>query len=279
MKGVSSKIYDEDYYLNSNLGSEEFKRYKGKIVHPRIKEFVSLINIKKGMKILDLGCGRGDMAIECARHGAIVVGVDYSTDGIKLAKMALKHQSNAIKRNVSFQVMNAKVLNFNKNYFDAVISFDVFEHLYKDELERVMRNIYRVLKPGGILLVHTETNKIYLDYTHRFWSFPLDLILIKVNNKLFGKNYPSLPLNPRNDLHLAQHVNEPTYGYLNSLFTKFGFNGEIRSQVPYKPNLTWKDWIYNIIVYLYPISNYFPLNLLFATEYICLQRKKIQFES
>ncbi len=273
MKGLSPEIYDTDYYLNSNLGSEEFKKYKGKKVHETIYNFANLLGDVKNKKILDLGCGRGDLVIELARRGALATGVDYSKDGIDLAKAALKIQSKEIKSRTNFFVKDIVKTDFEKNSFDIVVSTDVFEHLYKEELEIVVEKLSKTLNPNGFLLIHTGTNKIYLDFTHILWCYWMDLFLLKIYNFISRNNYPGLPKDPRNDLHKTQHVNEPTYFYLKSLFERHEFKGEINSMVPYKPNLSWKDKIYNIIVYLYPISNYFPLNLMFATEYICLQKK------
>src|SRR4051812_22368252 len=112
MRRLNPKIYSKEYYLNSCLGFEEFKKYKGKKVHKRIKDYCDLLRLKKGMKVLDLGCGRGDLTIECARRGAQVIGVDYSKDGITLAKDSLKTQSVEIQKRVDFRVMDAKNLTF-----------------------------------------------------------------------------------------------------------------------------------------------------------------------
>lgn len=272
MKSINSEIYNKEYYLNHCLGYEEFKKYEGKKIHPRIAEFLNLLNIFKGMNILDIGCGRGDLVIECARRGAKAIGIDYSQDGINIANNSLKKQEDSIQKNVRFIRMDAKILKFKDNYFDAITSFDVFEHLYKEELETAMQEISRVLKPGGMLLVHTETNKIYLDFTHRIWSYPLDQALIKINALFNKKNYPGLPKDPRNILHKIQHVNEPTYFYLRDLFQRHKFSGKIFPVVPMKPSVSWKDAMYNIFVSLFPISRIFPFHLFFAHDFICVMK-------
>lgn len=274
MKRIDPKIYNKEYYLKSCLGFEEFKATKGKKVHLRIVQFVALAGVQKGMHVLDLGCGRGDLTIECAKRGAKVVGIDYSMDGIALAKENLKNQPKAIQKNVTFLVMDAKKLDFKDNVFDLIISVDVFEHLYKEELEVAMSEIKRVLKPDGRLFVHTETNKIYLDFTHRIWSYPMDQLLIICNRLINKKNYPGLQKDPRNDLHKMQHVNEPTYYYLKNLFVRHRFRGKIMSLVPLKPRLSWKDILHNTLVSFYPFSQYFPLHIFFAHEYLCIMENK-----
>jgi len=272
MKGLDSKIYDKDYYLNTNLGFDVFKKHKGKKIHEKSAEFISLLGDVRGQDIFDLGCGRGDAVFELARRGANVIGIDYSEEGIEIAKSAFKVQSEKVRKNSRFFVMNAKNLDFKENLFDAVISYDVFEHLYKDELEVVMKNLSKILKPDGTLLVHTETNKIYLDTTHPIWSYNIDHLLIKLNKILFKSKYPGLSKDPRNTYHKKQHVNEPTIKYLTNLFRCHNFSGKILNVFPYKPDYSWKDKFYNVAVYLYPFSKYYPLNILFANEYICVMK-------
>lgn len=270
MKSLSSKLYDKDYYLNTCCGSEEFKKYKGKNVHSQIKEYVNLLDINKSKKVLDIGCGRGDLAFQIAKKGATVYGIDYSKDGIALAIDALNLQSEEIKNKLDFKIMDAKNIQFKDNTFDIITAIDVFEHLYKSELDIVMNEIYRVLKPNGILLVHTDTNKIYLDFTHKYWSYPISYLLLNINKAMTGKVYLGLEKDPRNEFHKKQHVNEPTYKYLKTLFKNHKFKGEITSRIPYKPLVSWKDLMYNITVLLYPLSNYRPLKSLFEADYLCV---------
>lgn len=277
MKSVDSKIYNKKYYFNSCMGFEEFKKHRGKKVHPNTAKFLSMINFKSGIKLLDVGCGRGDLVIEAARRGAEATGIDYSRDAVVIAKSMLDKQEQKIQKKVKFYRMDFKKLKFPTNYFDVITSYDVFEHLYKEELEIAMGEVSRVLKPGGILIVHTETNKIYLDFTHRVWAYPLDSMLIVINKLITGKEYPGLQRDPRNDLHKAQHVNEPTHFYLKRLFKSHNFKGKIINKIPLKPKQSWKDGLHNFVVSLHPISGTFPLHLLFAHEYICymINNKKI----
>lgn len=274
MKSVSSKIYTKKYYLGQNLGFEEFNKHKGKIVNNTIREFANLINPKKNSKILDIGCGRGDLDFELARLGANVMGIDYSEAGIKIAKNAIKYQAEEVKKRVDFKLMNAKKLKFADNFFDIVVTSDVFEHLFKEELEIAMEEIKRVMKPDGLLIVHTAPNKIYLDYTHKYWVYPVDKLFIMLNKLFTGNIYPGVNKESRNNIHKKQHVNEPTIFYLKTLFKKNYFSGNIISKVPYKPFISWKDYVYNVFVYLYPISKMSILKIFFATDYICIQKIK-----
>ena len=274
MKGLSSKLYNKEYYLNTCCGSDEFVKYQWRKVHPQIENYVKLIGNLENKIVLDIGCGRGDLAHEFAKKGAKVEGIDYSKDGVALANKALRYQNKGIKKRLNFKVMNAKKLVFKDNAFDVVTAIDVFEHLYKEELDDAMKEIYRVLKPNGRLFVHTDTNKIYLDFTHKLWCYPLSYVLIKINKLITDGEYKGLEKDPRNDFHKKQHVNEPTYIYLRSLFNKHNFRGQVKSEIPYKPILSWKDRVYNMLVLLHPISKYYPIKALFEADYFFLLNSK-----
>jgi SAM-dependent methyltransferase len=275
MKQVSPKIYSKDYYLNVCLGSDDYKKTMGNKLNEKWEKILKLASLRKGMKVLDLGCGRGEVEFYLAKKGITVIGIDYSKDAVKIASASLKTMPKNVQRFVKFYCLDAKKIDFGKNSFDAVVSFDVFEHLYKKELDIVMKNISTALKENGLLIVHTETNKIYLDFTHKYFVYPIGSLLVKINNIFVSKDYQGPPKDPRNEYHKSQHVNEPTIFYLRRLFNSYSFKGKIISVTGVlKPVLGWKDIIYNVVVCLYPFSLFPPLNILFTTEYICLMRNK-----
>ncbi|MBI2031145.1 MAG: class I SAM-dependent methyltransferase [Candidatus Levybacteria bacterium] len=265
---INPDIYTKDYYLSncSTITNE------GQISN-RFKKLFNPIKNFNHKKILDLGCGNGDLSIYLGKMGAEVVGIDYSKDAINLAKKKLS-VAGKIEGKVKFYIQDAKKIKYKKNEFDIIVAIDLFEHLYPEELEIVIRNISKILKKDGLLLVHTEANKIYLNFTHMFYVYPVSSLIIFVNKLFKGKDYPNLPKDPRNELHKIQHVNEPTYYYLKKIFKKYNFEGNIEAIIPYKPILSWKDMVYNIFVWLFPLSLFWPAHLLFAYDYICVMRSK-----
>lgn len=103
-------------------------------------------------KILDLGCGTGDLVIELARLAAnnvALIGLDYSQPMLRIA--ASKAKSLMGKRNISFTHGDAANLPFPDGYFDCVaISFAFRNLTYKNPLAgRHIAEILRVLSPGG----------------------------------------------------------------------------------------------------------------------------------
>jgi SAM-dependent methyltransferase len=170
--------------------------------------------------------------------------------------------------------MNAKKLKFPDEYFDVIICIDVFEHLYKDELEIAMQEITRVLKKGGLLFIHVGPNKTLYDFTYKYYTLPINRILTYIDKKIKNTEYDPLPTDPRTQHEKEQHVNEPTFFYLWNLFRKYGFQGEIQTEIGFiKETKGPKTAVYNFLIALYPLSKIFPLNTLFSWAYICLMRK------
>lgn len=99
---------------------------------------VKVLAPKKGEKILDVGCGTGDLACQMADAGAKVVGIDSSEKMIAKAKEKYPH--------LSFYVKDVTQLDFH-NEFDAVFSNAVLHWVRQPE--KALTNIYNSLKKGG----------------------------------------------------------------------------------------------------------------------------------
>lgn len=95
-----------------------------------------------GKEILDLGCGTGFFSLALKQRGAYLFCVDTSKEALAIAR-------NKGLENIFFTA--APVLPFEENKFDAVIVLDVLEHIEDDK--SASREIFRVLKPGGIAVV------------------------------------------------------------------------------------------------------------------------------
>jgi SAM-dependent methyltransferase len=107
-------------------------------------------HLKPGMTILELGCGAGYFTKELARSGAKIVAIDVSADLLEIAR------GNCSAPNVQYQIENAYELSYGDAAFDSVVGSSVLHHL---EIEKTLRNIYRVLKPAGTIYF-TEPNML-----------------------------------------------------------------------------------------------------------------------
>ena len=107
-------------------------------------------HIRSGMTVLELGCGTGYFTRELARCGADVVAVDVSPELLEMAR------ANCSAPNVRYEIQNACELSYRGDAFDSIVGSSVLHHL---EIEEALRQIHRVLRPGGTMFF-TEPNML-----------------------------------------------------------------------------------------------------------------------
>ncbi|KAI8293790.1 Sterol 24-C-methyltransferase [Colletotrichum sp. SAR11_240] len=117
-----------------------------------------MINIKKGMKVLDVGCGVGGPAREIAKFtGAYITGLNINEYQVERAARYTKKE--LMDKNVQFVQADFMNIPFEDNTFDAVYAIEATVHA--PSLQAVYSEIHRVLKPGGVFGVYewvmTET--------------------------------------------------------------------------------------------------------------------------
>lgn len=104
-----------------------------------------------GLRVLEIGCGVGTDGAQFARAGADYTGVDLTEAAIELARK--RFELSGLQGN--FQVADAENLQFSDETFDLVYSHGVLHHT--PDTARAIREIHRVLKPGGraeVMLYH-----------------------------------------------------------------------------------------------------------------------------
>lgn len=213
-------LYTEDYFLRACEGYEEFTESQGERLSRRLSAAFAIAAVQPGMKVLDVGCGRGEILRACARLGADAFGIDYAPVAIELsarlagAELALAAQQPTGKIGVAQS--DAKRLPFPTAYFDRVLMFDVVEHLFPWELAQSLDEIRRVLKSGGVFIVHTAPNVWYDRY-----AYPLVRAIRTLAGK--GRHYPKNPRALNVSANVEVHVNEQSQWSLHRALRHAGF--------------------------------------------------------
>ena len=130
------------YDLKSEQYADEW--YTNQTMLPSIKEFMGLFSSKKP-KILDLGCGPGHESKRLKENGAEVVGIDYSRESIKIAKLN--------NPDISFLEMDYLDIDNTLGLFDGIFACSSIIHLNETELVNVLNKVNLVIKTNGIFLV------------------------------------------------------------------------------------------------------------------------------
>ena len=90
MKTFPSDYYDENYL--KGMGPNNFRHFaesKGcSLLDSRLKD-LDLVKLQPGMKLLDLGCGRGELGMFCGSKGIDSYGIDYAQTGLDIGKNCL----------------------------------------------------------------------------------------------------------------------------------------------------------------------------------------------
>lgn len=216
-KSVPSQEYTKTYYESACDGFDLFRQSSGKLIPARLSIPLQFANIQPGTRVIDIGCGRGEVLYHAALRGGQVWGIDYASEAVTIANETLrKILPETMQNQVNIHQGDATTLSFPSNTIDYIFLLDVVEHLYPDALEKTFQEIYRVLKPGGEVIVHTMPNLWYYHYGYPLYR----LVQFLRGNRL--------PANPRDRWPFSHlHVNEQSPLGLKRTVQKAGFNSKV----------------------------------------------------
>jgi len=245
--------YDEAYFLSACEGYAEFISSEGEHLSRRLGQAFEVAEVAAGMRVLDIGCGRGEILRHCAELGAQAYGVDYAPVAARMARslvMGAGERSGA----VGIYLADAKWLPFSAASFDRVLMFDLVEHLYPWELAQALAEARRVLRPDGRLIVHTAPNVWY----DRF-AYPLVRLVRTLMGH--GEGYPRDPraIIPAN---LDVHVNEQSVLSLWRVLKRAGFRAQVWLDTP--PQSRQEGWVFRVTRHV--LFNWPPFRWFFERE-------------
>lgn len=122
--------------------------------------------LKKGLRVLDLGCGDARRTVEMAKMVREVVGLENQEKPLKFARIILEDMSKVSKK-ITLALYDGKHIPYPENSFDVVTAFDVIEHLPRTAVPSWLKEIHRVLRPGGVFIILTPNRRMLTD---RIWG-------------------------------------------------------------------------------------------------------------
>lgn len=212
---VSPHAYTEEYYLECSSGHDRFEESRGLYVPPLIFSIVERAGVQPGQRVLDVGCGRGEVTYNLAKLGAEAVGIDYAATALKLARrMRAEHPDLADR--VTLVKCDAKRMPFLSGAFDAAFMLDVVEHLQPWELHLALLEVRRLLRREGALFIHTMPNLRFYRYVYP---------VLRMVGRIAQRS--NLPRDPRSEYEHAMHVNEQTPKTLRAALEAAGFDAHV----------------------------------------------------
>ena len=122
-----------------------------KVIMPCAEDFISRLPITPAMRLLDVACGSGNLAIIAARNGCATSGVDIASNLITQARERAAEE----KLSIDFREGDAEALPYPEQSFDAVVS--MFGAMFAPRPDVIASELYHVTKPGGFVAMANWT--------------------------------------------------------------------------------------------------------------------------
>lgn len=217
-----SQVYDKEMYVSSGY----------------LKRFFSGINLNQNDNVLDLGCGRGHFS------EYLIENTDANIISQDILKVSLLGNSNPQKI-----LASADTIPFESDSFDMVLCVDVFEHLPPGMEKDVLKEVYRVLKPGGTFYLAFPGNNLPNVFGLRILNIFLSIL------RLFDKR-----IKLQSTKECPAHINMTYAHKINSKIKKAGFKGKLQVKTIKFMSIPQK------YLFLAKIINIYPFNYIFNKE-------------
>ncbi len=140
----------------------------------KLAHIAAKLHLKKGQRVLDIGCGWGGMAIFLAkRAGVEVLGITLSEEQLALARE--RAEEAGVADRVRFELIDYRDLATRGERFDRIVSVGMFEHVGVPQYETFFRACGNLLTEDGVMLLHTIGRMGSPGRTDAFtdkWIFP-----------------------------------------------------------------------------------------------------------
>ncbi len=140
----ADKQYSCAYYTSPDNALEQAQT--DKLAHIAAK-----LALRPGMRVLDIGCGWGGMALYLNKHfGVEVIGVTLSEEQLKIARE--RAAAAGVSDTVKFELIDYRRV---EGRFDRIVSVGMFEHVGPPQYRTFFRKCRDLLTPDGVMLLHT----------------------------------------------------------------------------------------------------------------------------
>jgi len=208
--------YDSsEYYKNKDQNfADRDNRFKRQL----FKNVLSIYQPTKNELILDCGCGWGNISLEFQKQGFNITGLDYSEKSIDIC---IKTAEKLGLDNNKFICADATDTKMSENTYDVIICADLVEHLYPDIYLSLVREMHRILKPGGHFIVYTP-NPVHIIEQFKRRDIIIRRDIAHVDYKTMGRLKSSLidtGFEIEKAVYLESHL--PGVQIIEKLFMKF----------------------------------------------------------
>jgi ubiquinone/menaquinone biosynthesis C-methylase UbiE len=142
MTAVSPEMDELKSRLKTTWEAGDFSEV-AKHIESTAREFIDRVGIKPGDNVLDVACGSGNLAVEAARKGATVTGVDIASNLVAAARK----RATAEGLDIKFDEGDAESLPYPDESFDVVVT--MFGAMFAPRPDVTASELLRVCKPGG----------------------------------------------------------------------------------------------------------------------------------
>ena len=182
-----NKIKIDSFFekYSTEYSNENYNKKINRFMFLRLNTIINFVqkNFRnKNIKILDLGCGSGEVTLELAKLG-------YSGDALDNSKGMLKICQNKLSNfNWNIFLGEAQNTNFENETYDLIIASGLIEYYPNDDI--LLKEIDRILKKNGHLIINVSNKKGYSTSLNTISYFFKQNFLFKyIKKKLFRFNY------------------------------------------------------------------------------------------
>ena len=149
------------------------------------QRYESILSICAGKNVVDAACGEGYGSSFIAEKAACVIGIDISHEAIENAKG--KYQ----KENLHYYEASVERIPVEDNWADVFVSYETIEHVTEDIQRKFLKEIRRILKKDGILIMSSPDKRNYSDIPQFHNEFHVHELYFEEFDALLKRYFPN----------------------------------------------------------------------------------------